>query len=104
MVWPKLKTRSLPRPPPRRPGQPQLASDLLVYLREVRRKVCTAADVPAYVVAPNRTLEDMASLKPTTRKAMLGVHGMGEVRFSRYGTPFLEAIRAWSTSAKGAAL
>ena len=104
MVWPKLKTRSLPRPPPRRPGEPQVASDLLVYLREVRRKVCTAADVPAYVVAPNRTLEDMASLKPTTRKAMLGVHGMGEVRFSRYGTPFLEAIRAWSTSAKGAAL
>ena len=99
MVWPKLKTRSLPRPPPRRPGQPKVASDLLVYLREIRRKVATEEDVPAYVVAPNRTLEDMAALRPTTRKGMLEVHGMGQRRFQRYGRPFLDAIRSWTASA-----
>ena len=95
MVWPRVHTRRRPRPPPRRPGQARVASDLLVYLQEVRRKLASAEDVPAYVVAPNRTLEDMATVRPTTRNAMLTVHGMGPVRFQRYGSPFLEAIRSW---------
>jgi ATP-dependent DNA helicase RecQ len=99
MVWPKVKTRARPRPPPRQPGEPRIASDLLVYLRDVRRKVADEADVPAYVVAPNRTLEAMATDRPTTRKAMLEVHGMGPVRFQRYGGPFLDAIRAWQGGA-----
>jgi len=95
MQWPKVHVRRRPRPPPRRAGEARVATDLLVYLQEVRRKLAAAEDVPAYVVAPNRTLEDMATVRPTTRNAMLTVHGMGPVRFSRYGSPFLEAIRGW---------
>ncbi|MCB9760585.1 MAG: RecQ family ATP-dependent DNA helicase [Alphaproteobacteria bacterium] len=95
MRWPKVRQRQRPRPPPRRPGDPAVCTDLLEYLREVRRKVSRAADVPAYVVATNRTLEDMASTRPTTRKAMLAVHGMGEKTFNRFGRHFLEAIRSY---------
>ncbi|MCP4808152.1 MAG: ATP-dependent DNA helicase RecQ [Proteobacteria bacterium] len=95
MTWPKVTLRKRPRPPPKRPGQARVASDLLVYLQEIRRKLASAADLPAYVVAPNRTLEDMATVRPTTRRAMLTVHGMGPVRFGRYGAPFLDAIRSW---------
>ncbi|MCA9572510.1 MAG: HRDC domain-containing protein, partial [Myxococcales bacterium] len=78
---------------------PEVPSELLALLREVRAQLCREADVPAYVVASNRTLEDMARLRPLTRKAMLGVHGMGEVRCSRYGSPFLDAIRSWAQGA-----
>ena len=95
MTWPSVHTRRRPRPPPRRPGEARVATDLLVYLQEIRRKLAAAADVPAYVIAPNRTLEDMATVRPTTRQGMLTVHGMGPVRFKRYGSPFLEAIRSW---------
>lgn len=95
MTWPKVQVRKRPRPPPKRPGQARVASDLLVYLQEVRRKLAAEADLPAYVIAPNRTLEDMATVRPTTRRAMLTVHGMGPVRFGRYGGPFLDAIRSW---------
>ncbi len=84
------------RPEIRRPGEARIATDLLVYLKDVRRKLATEAEVPAYVVASNRTIEDMALLRPTTKGAMLAVHGMGPVRFQRYGRPFVEAIQAWN--------
>jgi ATP-dependent DNA helicase RecQ len=73
-----------------------VASDLLAELREVRAQLAKAADVPAYVVAPNRTLEDMASKRPMSRTALLSVHGMGPERARLYGDGFLDAIRRWT--------
>ena len=93
MVWPQVKARRRPAPPPRRAGK--VASDLMVYLKEVRRKLADEAEVPAYVVASNRTLEEMADARPVTTKSLLEVHGMGPVRMARYGQTFLEALQAW---------
>ncbi|MCA9571072.1 MAG: HRDC domain-containing protein, partial [Myxococcales bacterium] len=73
-----------------------VSSELLASLRDLRAQMAREADVPAYVVASNRTLEEMARLRPLTRKAMLAVHGMGETRFARYGGAFLGAIRSWA--------
>ena len=84
------------RPQVRRPGEPRVATDLLLFLKDLRRKLAEAAEVPAYVVASNRTLEEMAMLQPTTKGAMSAVHGMGPVRIRRYGRPFVEAIQAWN--------
>lgn len=75
-----------------------LDDDLLDQLREVRRTLSRADDVPAYVVAPNRALEDMAKMRPTTKKALGTVHGMGPRRVAQYGPHFLEAIRAWNVA------
>jgi ATP-dependent DNA helicase RecQ len=75
--------------------------ELLSILRDVRTQLAEQHAVPAYVVAPNKTIEDMARIRPTTRRAMLTVHGMGEQRFQRYGAAFLDAIRAWNTTANG---
>ena len=71
-------------------------ADLLHELRTLRRRLASADDVPAYVVAPNKTLEAMAVARPTTAHAMRGVHGMGKSRMRRYGGPFIDAIKAWS--------
>jgi DNA-binding MarR family transcriptional regulator len=87
------------RPQVRRLGESRVATDLLVYLKDLRRKLATAAEVPAYVVASNRTIEDMALLRPTNKTTMLAIHGMGPVRFRRYGRPFVEAIQAWNKTA-----
>lgn len=70
--------------------------DLLAHLRDVRARLAKAEDVPAYVVAANRTLEEMARTRPMTRASMLAVHGMGPERFRKYGAPFLDAMRSWS--------
>ncbi|MEZ4235730.1 MAG: HRDC domain-containing protein [Myxococcota bacterium] len=72
--------------------------DLMAMLRDLRRQLADRRSVPVYVVAPNRTLEDMARLRPTTKRAMLEIHGMGKGRFEQYGKTFMEAIREWNHS------
>ena len=93
MVFPHA--RKLARPKVSDPVTAGISGELLALLREVRSQLAEEHSVPAYVVAPNRTLDDMALIRPTSRKAMLSVHGMGEQRFARYGAPFVEAIRVW---------
>lgn len=70
--------------------------DLLVHLKEVRGELARAADVPAYVVAADRTLVDMVEKRPVTRASMMAVHGMGERQFAKYGASFLDALRSWA--------
>ncbi|MGC6493665.1 MAG: helicase-related protein, partial [Myxococcota bacterium] len=84
------------RRPVANPGGPA-PTGLVDALREARKLLATQADVPPYVVASNRTLDDMARLRPLTKRAMLGVHGMGEVRYARFGGHFLEVIRRWAS-------
>ena len=76
------------------PGQ--LPGELLALLRDVRKQLSQQADVPAYVVASNRTLDDMARIQPTTNEALLSVNGIGETRAERFGAPFLAAILDWT--------
>ncbi|MEZ4319338.1 MAG: ATP-dependent DNA helicase RecQ [Myxococcota bacterium] len=73
-----------------------LPGDLMAMLKETRRQLADTRNIPAYVVASNKTLEDMARLRPTTKRAMLSVHGMGPVRFERYGSPFIDAIKCYA--------
>ena len=73
--------------------------DLVAMLKDVRRQIARQRNVPSYVIAPNKTLEDMARLRPTSRQAMKGVHGMGQVRLHAYGQAFIEAIRGWDSGA-----
>ncbi len=77
-------------------GDRPVASELLHALRDVRVRLAKAADVPAYVVAPNRTLEAIARDRPMTRSAMLAVHGMGPERWRLYGQPLLDTVRGWA--------
>jgi ATP-dependent DNA helicase RecQ len=75
--------------------------DLMEHLKGVRRAVAAASDVPAYVVAPDRTLAWLAVHRPVTRTDFLQAPGMGPVRFQRYGSPLLEALRAWTGASGG---
>jgi len=62
-------------------------------LKDVRTRLAKAAQVPAYVIFPNETLEHLARLRPTTMDAGLLVKGIGEVKAEKYLEPFLKAIR-----------
>ena len=94
MYFPLGKRALTTRPNPGAPRHVQV--DLLHVLKDVRGKLAKAADVPPYVVAPNRTLEDMASKRPMTRSAMLEVHGMGPERYRKYGGELLATVRGWA--------
>jgi len=71
-------------------------AELLDELRHVRRRIAKADDVPPYVVASNRTLEEVARTRPMNRKALLAVHGMGPQRYKRYGAELLRTVREWT--------
>jgi ATP-dependent DNA helicase RecQ len=55
--------------------------------------VARAEAVPPFVVASDRTLRDMARIKPRDETELLTVHGMGPVKITRYGEGFLGLLR-----------
>ncbi|MCA9572153.1 MAG: HRDC domain-containing protein, partial [Myxococcales bacterium] len=97
MIFPHASKLSRKRPAK---GTIQPPGALMATLREIRRQIADQKDVPAYTVASNRTLEDMARLRPTSKRAMLAVHGMGPKRYDQYGSVFIDAIKLYVDEAR----
>jgi len=72
---------------------PEPSRELLQGLQQLRKQMAARRNVPTYTVASNRTLEEMATLRPLTKTTMLAIHGMGPTRWQRYGPTFLKMIR-----------
>jgi ATP-dependent DNA helicase RecQ len=68
------------------------AQALFERLRARRAEIAKQDGMPAYVIAHDRTLVDMAQKRPLTRDALLGVHGMGPARIEQYGERFLDVL------------
>jgi ATP-dependent DNA helicase RecQ len=68
-------------------------ADLYEALRQLRARLAEEANVPAYVVFSNATLQDMAKKKPTNTTEFKRVSGVGELKCNWYGKAFLEEIR-----------
>jgi len=66
--------------------------NLFEELRALRKKIANEKGVPPYVVFGDKSLRSMALLKPTTRAAFLGVHGVGEKKADEYAAVFMNAI------------
>jgi len=60
--------------------------------RALRKEIASANKVPPYVVFSDKTLKELSNIMPTNKTEMLAVHGIGEVKFERYGQVFLELI------------
>ena len=70
--------------------------DLFDVLKALRFKLAQEEGVPAYIIFSNAHLADMARKAPRTMAELLSVSGVGEVKASRYGKVFLEAIEGFS--------
>ena len=68
---------------------------LFEHLRGVRRRLAEEEGVPPYVVAGDRTLQDLVRQRPRDAEALLGVHGIGEHKRDKYGADLLAAIEAY---------
>ena len=66
---------------------------LFEKLRRLRLEIARRLELPPFVVFHDKTLKEMAIIKPTTPAAMLQVTGVGEQKLERYGDRFLDAIR-----------
>ena len=63
-------------------------------LRELRTQIATGKGIPPYIVFSDKTLKDLSNKQPQTKVEMLDVHGIGEVKFERYGKEFLELLKS----------
>ncbi|MDQ2082048.1 DNA helicase RecQ [Xanthobacteraceae bacterium Astr-EGSB] len=66
---------------------------LFAALKARRGEIAREMDVPAYIVFADRSLRDMARLKPTDRTLMAAVHGVGAAKLARFGDAFLAVVR-----------
>ena len=71
---------------------------LFELLRGKRAELARKQGVPAYIIFGDRSLKDMASVKPTTREAFSGVFGVGERKLKIYAEPFVDVIKQYLKS------
>jgi ATP-dependent DNA helicase RecQ len=74
-------------------GNENYSEELFELLKIVRTKIATKEKIPPYIVFSNKTLINMASIKPITRDEMLQVSGVGEVKFDKYGEEFINVVK-----------
>jgi ATP-dependent DNA helicase RecQ len=72
---------------------------LFEALRACRSELAKEAGVPPYVVFHDSTLREMAVLKPENLPALGGISGVGAAKLDRYGSAFVEIIRAYREAA-----
>lgn len=66
---------------------------LFAKLRELRKAIADGEDIAPFIVFNDATLSELARVQPLTSTEMLGISGIGEVKLSRYGKPFLGLIK-----------
>jgi ATP-dependent DNA helicase RecQ len=67
---------------------------LFEALRTRRLELARADGVPPYVVASDRTLRELAELRPKSKAGLEGVFGIGPAKAAKYGDDFLAVVRA----------
>ena len=73
------------------------ASDrpLFEALRSWRSHEAKGQHVPPYVIFNDRTLTEIAAVKPGSRAALAQVNGVGEGKLARYGEAVLDVVRTF---------
>jgi len=68
---------------------------LLNTLKELRKKVSKEKNLPPFVIFLESSLEDMATMYPTTMEELEKISGVSKGKAMRYGKPFIEMIDAY---------
>lgn len=64
-------------------------------LRSLRSKLAMAEKVPPSLVFSDSTLSAMCDELPVTEEELFGIPGVAHVKLKKYGSAFIDAIRAW---------
>ncbi|MFC3677474.1 DNA helicase RecQ [Ferrovibrio xuzhouensis] len=67
---------------------------LLAALKDLRRKLATELQQPAYLVFSDRTLIELAIKRPQNLYRMADIHGIGQAKLDRFGDAFLDVVLA----------
>ena len=69
---------------------------LFQKLRELRRTIAQEIGKPPYIVFSDKTLRDMARIKPVTNAQFLAVNGVGQHKLDLYGQRFMQTITSFN--------
>ena len=69
---------------------------LFQELRELRRTIAQEIGKPPYIVFSDKTLRDMARIKPVTNAQFLAVNGVGQHKLDLYGQRFMQTIASFN--------
>ena len=83
-----------PKPKRRSPMDALTSAGLELFnqLRQLRFDTAQREGLPPYVVFGDKSLVDMCLRAPRRAEDMLGIYGMGERKFAKYGKQFFAAI------------
>ncbi len=79
----------------RETDQPAHDEALFDILRKKRKELADDADVPPYVIFPDKTLIEMSAFYPRTSVDLERIFGIGKTKMKRYGAVFLVLIRRY---------
>ena len=88
---PRSRSRRRDAAPPAG-GETDFDESLFESLREWRRAESLAGGLPAFVVATDRALRDIAAARPRTAEELLACHGIGPQKAVKYGDSILEVV------------
>ena len=96
----------LRRPAKRKSGSSSRSSSAVVHselssadeilfqlLRKWRADTAREQSVPAYVILHDKTLRELAEVRPTSHGMLAGITGMGSAKIEHYGAELLDLIR-----------
>jgi len=69
------------------------ARNLFESLRSYRLETAQTQSVPPYVVASDRTLRDIAEVRPASLDELSQIHGIGPSKLQKYGEDLLKVVR-----------
>ena len=76
--------------------------ELFETLRRLRLQIAREEGLPPYIVFSDKTLIDMSVRTPKDKTAMLRVSGVGEAKYEKYGSRFIQAVTAFMERHPGA--
>ena len=71
-------------------------TSLFEVLRKKRWQIAQKQKVPAFMIFSDRSLHDMAKIKPRDQDEFLEVNGVGEAKMKKYGDVMLQAIQKYA--------
>jgi len=89
---PRVKAKSVKKPPRRKTGDLDYDEDLFQSLRMLRKGIADREGVPPYIIFGDASLVEMAAYRPKDEASFLSISGVGQRKMERYGEDFISAI------------
>ena len=69
--------------------------NLFELLKKLRRDLAKKKNLPPYVIFQDPSLEEMATVYPTTKEELSKINGVGMGKITKFGQPFIDLIEKY---------